>query len=41
MIFNKLSRCSSSVAMGILSMLVMPVAQAEYKLEHDRGCHSD
>ena len=36
MIFNKLSRCSSSV-MGILSMLAMPVAQAEYKLNMTQG----
>jgi cytochrome c oxidase subunit 2 len=37
MIFNKLSRCSSSVAMGILSMLAMPVAQAGYKLNMTEG----
>ena len=37
MIFNKLSRCSSSVAMGILSMLAMPAAQAEYKLNMTEG----
>ena len=37
MIFNKLSRCSSSVAMGVLSMLAMPVAQAEYKLNMTEG----
>ena len=37
MIFNKLSRRSSSVAMGILSMLAMPAAQAEYKLNMTEG----
>ena len=37
MIFNKLSRCSSSVAMGIFSILAMPVAQAEYKLNMTEG----
>ena len=37
MIFNKLSRCSSSVALGIFSMLAMPAAQAEYKLNMTEG----
>jgi len=37
MIFSKLSRCSSSVAMGILTLLAMPAAQAEYKLNMTQG----
>ena len=37
MILNKLSRRFSSVAMGLIALLVMPAATAEYKLNMTKG----